>query len=381
MLVALLGAGLAGRAARSAAVSSALLGVDPRSRSVGALAGARGGRRPGAPPPASAHRSRLLQGALRARPRHRRAPARALVLRRRPRADAARRRGARSAAPPGGLRGLRRAGGAPSRRSSSQGRAVPPAFEAESPLVATLRERRKPLALSAAGRTPDAAELGPFDRAALEALQAEVVVPVRRDEALLAFLCLGPKRSGDVYTSTDLSHLAAVAEAVSSQLRRFDQEEVIAARRARCRSRCAATCPAPSPSSSRAAPSSALGRARGLGAVRRPPRLHELLRVAPRRGDLLDREPLHRRRCREIVREHGGSVVEFNGDGMMAVFGAPRELPHKERAAVAAGREIVDRRRGAAGRGRARRRRASSRSASGSPRARPSSAASAPPTG
>jgi adenylate cyclase len=34
-------------------------------------------------------------------------------------------------------------------------------------------------------------------------------------------------------------------------------------------------------------------------------------------------------------------VVEFNGDGMMAVFGAPRELAHKERAAVEAWREIV----------------------------------------
>ena len=34
--------------------------------------------------------------------------------------------------------------------------------------------------------------------------------------------------------------------------------------------------------------------------------------------------------------------MEFNGDGMMAVFGAPRELAHKERAAVEAGREIVE---------------------------------------
>ncbi len=44
----------------------------------------------------------------------------------------------------------------------------------------------------------------------------------------------------------------------------------------------------------------------------------------------------------QIVQKHGGSVVEFNGDGMMAVFGAPRELAHKERAAVEAGREIVE---------------------------------------
>jgi adenylate cyclase len=44
----------------------------------------------------------------------------------------------------------------------------------------------------------------------------------------------------------------------------------------------------------------------------------------------------------QIVQRHGGSVVEFNGDGMMAVFGAPRELAHKERAAVEAGYEIVE---------------------------------------
>ena len=43
----------------------------------------------------------------------------------------------------------------------------------------------------------------------------------------------------------------------------------------------------------------------------------------------------------QIVQKCAGSVVEFNGDGMMAVFGAPRELAHKERAAVEAGVEIV----------------------------------------
>src|SRR4030095_10685813 len=40
------------------------------------------------------------------------------------------------------------------------------------------------------------------------------------------------------------------------------------------------------------------------------------------------------------VLRHGGVVVEFNGDGMMAVFGAPRPLPRKEASATQAGREI-----------------------------------------
>ncbi len=41
------------------------------------------------------------------------------------------------------------------------------------------------------------------------------------------------------------------------------------------------------------------------------------------------------------MRHYKGTIVEFNGDGMMAVFGAPEPLLEKERAAVDAGREIV----------------------------------------
>ena len=43
----------------------------------------------------------------------------------------------------------------------------------------------------------------------------------------------------------------------------------------------------------------------------------------------------------QLVQARGGVVVEFHGDGMLAVFGAPDELPMKERAAVQAAREIV----------------------------------------
>ncbi len=43
-----------------------------------------------------------------------------------------------------------------------------------------------------------------------------------------------------------------------------------------------------------------------------------------------------------IVEKHAGSVVEFNGDGMMAVFGAPTPLADKERAVVRAARAIVE---------------------------------------
>jgi class 3 adenylate cyclase len=42
-----------------------------------------------------------------------------------------------------------------------------------------------------------------------------------------------------------------------------------------------------------------------------------------------------------IISGHGGTVVEFNGDGMMAVFGAPEELPAKGAAAAAAALDLV----------------------------------------
>ena len=43
----------------------------------------------------------------------------------------------------------------------------------------------------------------------------------------------------------------------------------------------------------------------------------------------------------KVIREHGGTVVEFLGDGMMAVFGAPETTADHPRAAVQCGREIV----------------------------------------
>ena len=42
-----------------------------------------------------------------------------------------------------------------------------------------------------------------------------------------------------------------------------------------------------------------------------------------------------------IVSDCGGAVVEFNGDGLMTVFGAPRALADKERSAVRAARAIA----------------------------------------
>ncbi len=220
-----------------------------------------------------------------------------------------------------------------------EGRAVPPAFEADSPLIGALRGRRTPLSLSAAGRRPDEALLGPFDRAALETLQAEVVVPVRRDDALAAFLCLGPKRSGDVYTSTDLTLLAAVAEKVSTELRRFDQDEVI--REGREMQESLRRYVPGAVAEQLASGAELTSGEREVSVLFVDLRGYTSFSESRRAEEIFSTVNRYTETVSQIVQKHAGSVVEFNGDGMMAVFGAPRELAHKERAAVEAGREIV----------------------------------------
>ena len=92
-----------------------------------------------------------------------------------------------------------------------------PSYENDHPLVAALRRRRGSLTLERGvrrrGGEPDA-----FERAALEALGVPVVVSLRHRDDLRGFVCLGRKSSGDVYTSTDLAFLAAVADKLGSQL-------------------------------------------------------------------------------------------------------------------------------------------------------------------
>jgi len=105
--------------------------------------------------------------------------------------------------------------------------AEPSVLEATGPLARAMAQRRVPLHLGTLGRRSDDATLAPADRDVAARLISQVVVPVRRDATLSAFVCLGPKHSGDVYTTTDLSHLTAIAEAAARELRRFEPEEFV----------------------------------------------------------------------------------------------------------------------------------------------------------
>jgi class 3 adenylate cyclase len=214
-----------------------------------------------------------------------------------------------------------------------RGRAAPLAFEGTSTLVQVLEAKAAPLFAGAK-------EIAPFERAALETLGAEVVVPVLRDGRLVAFTCLAGKRSGDIYTATDLERLGAVAERSADVLARLDADTV--ARDARAlQAELRRYVPG--------AVAEKVVRGEGLAPGEREVTvLFVDIRGYTTLAEGLDPEEVfatlneHTERVSTIARENGGTVVEFNGDGMLVVFGAPEPLPRKELCAVEAARRIVD---------------------------------------
>lgn len=222
-----------------------------------------------------------------------------------------------------------------------RGQAVPGAFAPTSKLVATLAERSSPLARERWSGRRAAGALDAFDRAALETLGADVVVPIRHRGRLSAFACLGTKRSGDVYTSTDLGFLAAVAGALSRELDRFDEAELQRQKQALQE---ALRRFVPGALAERLERGQDLGSGeRDLSILFVDLRGYSSYAEERRPDDVFGTINRYTEAVSQIVRKHGGSVVEFNGDGMMAVFGAPDRIANKERAALDAAREIAAR--------------------------------------
>ncbi len=220
-----------------------------------------------------------------------------------------------------------------------RGRPMPAPLPRGGALITTLAQSGRVLAADDQG-------LDPFERAVLRSLDAPLVVPVESAGRVQGFLALGHKSSGDVFTSTERALIAAVADKIASELRRLAQAEQLAASD---RERTALGQYVEPGIADRVRRGEAvdLGERelsvlfadlRGYTAWAQDRPLTELHAAVNQYVETVAR----------IVREHAGTVVDFVGDGMMAVFGAPDDLAGKERAAVAAARRIVDTVRGLA---------------------------------
>jgi PAS domain S-box-containing protein len=83
-----------------------------------------------------------------------------------------------------------------------------PPYQVEDPLVHLLQKSKSPIWLPPSGELPKELEVIPGN---YRRLKGYTFVPLHYEEKLIGFLMLGPRRSGDLYTSDDLDFLAAVA--------------------------------------------------------------------------------------------------------------------------------------------------------------------------
>lgn len=215
----------------------------------------------------------------------------------------------------------------------SDGEAMPGAMPAGTPLGAWIAT------LGGAAKADPRRTTG-SDRALLDSIDARVIVPIHRGPHLEAFVSLGEKRSGDVYTPTDLTLLTSLAKTASSHMLRFDEAELLERARAM-------------QDKMRRYVPGAVAELIALGTELETGEREVSVLFVDIRGytafsdgrqatDIFSTVNRYTETVSAIVNRCGGVVVEFNGDGMMAVFGAPRPLPDKETSAVRAARELVD---------------------------------------
>ncbi len=216
----------------------------------------------------------------------------------------------------------------------AHGRAIAPALDPGGTLVARLARQREAVRTVELGRD----EAAPAERAALAAMGVEVLLPLCVGPRLEGVVCLGEKGSGDVFTATDRALLETIVDRAAGSLERFaDAERQRQEREMHERLR-------------RYVPGT-LAEEITSGAALEPEEREVTVLFVDIRGYSRYALPLgasevfstvnrYTESVSAAVRAGGGTVVEFNGDGMMAVFGAPRELPAKERAAVETAQRI-----------------------------------------
>lgn len=223
----------------------------------------------------------------------------------------------------------------------THGPGIPPGFDAHGQLATLLEDAERPVDASRWRRWSRRGLLGDLETAQLESLDANLVVPIRREGELAAFLCLGQKGSEDIYTPVDLALFEGLCDRVSLELQRFDAAALERAERERWE-RLAGYVPAAVREGVDRPAEVAPGERevsvlfvdiRGYTAFSEGRSPDEIFRVVNAYTESVS----------GVIRDHGGWVVEFQGDGLMAVFGAPRELQGKEGAAIEAAFDVVNR--------------------------------------
>jgi len=207
--------------------------------------------------------------------------------------------------------------------------ADPRSLSEADPVVSVLRATESRTLVRDRSRRRGSGTLSPLEKAALEMLDADVVAAIRTPQGMPGFLCLGARSSGDIYTGTDSMLLESVTDRMA--LRWMDDRAQSLGRYV--------------PEAVR----SGIGTRGRLEASEREVsvlfvdiRGFTSMSSGHRPGEVFDAVSRYTTRVSEIILLFQGQVLEFHGDGLLAVFGAPEALADKERAAVRAARAIVE---------------------------------------
>lgn len=182
-------------------------------------------------------------------------------------------------------------------------------------------------------------DLDAAERAVLDDLDVSAIVPCRRESRLEAFLVLGSKRSGDVLTATELARLDSVSERLGIALERFEREQLERDER-ELAARMLAYAPHRLIDRIREGREDEAGE-REVSVLFVDIRGMSSLAEQSAGGDLFKVIDGFTRRAAELIGRSGGMIVEFQGDCLMAVYGAPAPHPAKERAAVESGIALI----------------------------------------
>jgi class 3 adenylate cyclase len=212
-------------------------------------------------------------------------------------------------------------------------------FAARSSLVGSLRSGSEPVFLEERARRKASRQIHSSDREVLEDMGAAVLIAARRSRRLAGIFALGPRRGGRRYRSRELDMLVALASHLAGELHHIREAQLL---RAQQRTNESLQTYVPG------VIADWIGRGLEMSCGEREVSvlfvdIHGYTGYAERLtpDQIFSLINGYTRRVSQIIHDHGGAIVEFNGDGMMAVFGAPGELPGKERAAVAAARSLV----------------------------------------
>lgn len=220
----------------------------------------------------------------------------------------------------------------------ARGSALTPHFGLDSPLLATLASRVSAVDLEHRSLTLMRANAS--DRAVLGSLGAAVLVPVAREQELAACVVLGRKNSGDIYTTTDLALLGVVGSTLAAAIARLDGEALLEEARS-LQERLRQYVPASIASRLAQGRNPEVGE-RIVSIFFADLRGYTSLTEGRRAAEIFALVSQYTQAVTQAVAANGGTVVEFNGDGMMAVFGAPDSLPDMEARAIAAALRTVE---------------------------------------